>query len=117
MWEISSNVIVPGFVSPESSIQDWGPSYASHGIVAMTIGTNHLLEQPAGRAAALLDAIVSLRAEHTRSSSPLEEWLDLDRIGAVVVPWLIWSGQNDWLASSSYHELIHYKILQNRHPS
>ena len=85
MWEISSNVIVPGFVSPESSIQDWGPSYASHGIVAMTIGTNHLLEQPAGRAAALLDAIVSF--EHTRSSSPLEGWLDLDRIGAVVGLW------------------------------
>ena len=87
MWKISSNVIVPGFASPESSIQDWGPSYASHGIVAMTIGTNHLLEQPAGRAAALLDAIVSLRAEHTRSSSPLEGWLDLDRIGAVVGLW------------------------------
>ena len=88
MWKISSNVIVPGFASPESSIQDWGPFYASHGIVAMTIGTNHLLEQPAGRgAAALLDAIVSLRAEHTRSSSPLEGWLDLDRIGAVVGLW------------------------------
>ena len=53
----------------------------------MTIGTNHPLEQPAGRAAALLDAIVSLRAEHTRSSSPLEGWLDLDRIGAVVGLW------------------------------
>ena len=52
MWKISSNVIVPGIASPESSIQDWGPFYASHGIVAMTIGTNHLLEQPAGRGAA-----------------------------------------------------------------
>ena len=82
MWEISSNVIVPGFASLESSIQDWGPFY-----VAMTIGTNHLLEQPAGRAAALLGAIVSLRAEHTCSSSLLEGRLDLDRIGRVVGLW------------------------------
>ena len=85
MWKISSNVIVPGFASPESSIQDWGPFYASHGIVAMTIGTNHLLEQPAGRAAIRCNCIFA--SEHTRSSSPLEGWLDLDRIGAVVGLW------------------------------
>ena len=53
----------------------------------MTIGTNHPLEQPAGRAAALLGAIVSLRAEHTCSSSLLEGRLDLDRIGRVVGLW------------------------------
>src|SRR5690554_873891 len=29
----ASIAIVPGFVSPESTIQDWGPFYASHGIV------------------------------------------------------------------------------------
>ena len=145
MWKISSNVIVPGFASPESSIQDWGPFYASHGIVTMTIGTNHPLKLPAGRAAALLDALVSLRAEHTRSGSPLEGRLDLDRVGvsgwsmggggaqlaavedptlrAVIVlcPWkpnsqfdhpvplLILCGQNDRLAPSSYHGLIHYQ--------
>ena len=141
----ASIVIVPGFTSSESSIQDWGPFYASHGIVTMTIGTNHPLKLPAGRAAALLDALVSLRAEHTRSGSPLEGRLDLDRVGvsgwsmggggaqlaavedptlrAVIVlcPWkpngqfdhpvplLILCGQNDRLAPSSYHGLIHYQ--------
>ena len=81
----ASIVIVPGFTSSESSIQDWGPFYASHGIVTMTIGTNHPLKLPAGRAAALLDALVSLRAEHTRSGSPLKGRLDLDRVGVSAV--------------------------------
>ena len=141
----ASIVIVPGFISSESSIQDWGPFYASHGIVTMTIGTNHPLEQPANRATALLDALVSLCAEHTRSGSPLEGRLALDRVGvsgwsmggggaqlaavedptlrAVIalcpwkpnaqfnhpVPLLILCGQNDWLAPSSYHGVIHYQ--------
>ncbi len=68
---LASIVIVPGFVSYESSIQAWGPYLASHGIVCMTIGTNSIFEQPTQRANALLDALVSLKEENTRASSPL----------------------------------------------
>ena len=32
--------IVQGYCGVETDIQDWGPFYASHGIVAITLGTN-----------------------------------------------------------------------------
>ena len=68
---LASIVIVPGFMYPESSIQNWGPFYASHGIVTMTIGTNSGFDQPETRAAALIDAIITLKQENTRLDSPL----------------------------------------------
>ncbi|MCP4191997.1 MAG: triacylglycerol lipase [Planctomycetaceae bacterium] len=77
----ASVIIVPGYVSRESSIQEWGPFYASHGFVVMTIGTNQLKDYVAARAAALLDAKVTLLAEQTRDGSPLKGKLDRRRIG------------------------------------
>ncbi|MBB76445.1 MAG: triacylglycerol lipase [Planctomycetaceae bacterium] len=67
----ASIVIVPGYISRENSIRAWGPFYASHGIVAMTIGTNRLQDDPAARRRALLDAITSLKLENRRPNSPL----------------------------------------------
>lgn len=78
---LSSIVIVPGYSSPESTVQAWGPFFASHGIVTMTLGTNSPAQDwPEERAAALHDAIITLRAEHTRTGSPLEGQLDVDRV-------------------------------------
>ncbi len=75
----SSIVIVPGYDTPESSIRGWGPFYASHGIVAMTIGTNFPSNDfPEQRAIALLDAIETLREENTRSDSPLNQQLNIN---------------------------------------
>jgi len=37
---LAALAVVPGFVSPESSIREWGPFLASHGFVTLTIGTN-----------------------------------------------------------------------------
>lgn len=76
----ASIAIVPGYVSPQSSIQGWGPFLASHGIVVMTIGTNSLFDDPYARRDALLDAIVTIAGENTRSASPLNGDLDLDRV-------------------------------------
>ena len=76
----ASIAMVPGFISFQSSIQDWGPFLASHGIVTMTIGTNSLFDDPYDRRDALLDAIVTITEENTRSGSPLFGSLDLDRI-------------------------------------
>ena len=39
-------VVIPGFVSAESSIEWWGPKLASHGFVVMTIDTNSGFDQP-----------------------------------------------------------------------
>jgi dienelactone hydrolase len=76
----ASIAIVPGFVSQPSSVQDWGPFYASHGIVAMIIGTNSLFDFEEARATALLDALETLRQENTRASSPLAAALNLDQM-------------------------------------
>jgi dienelactone hydrolase len=69
--------IVPGYVSPQSSIQSWGPFLASHGIVTMTIGTNSYYDQPEDRRDALLDALITLKEENTRSGSPLLGNIDI----------------------------------------
>lgn len=76
----SSIAIVPGFVSLPSSVQDWGPFYASHGIVTIIIGTNNLFHFPEARANALIDALETIRQENTRVASPLEGALNLDQL-------------------------------------
>ena len=76
----ASIVVVPGYVSPESTIQEWGPFFASHGILTMTIGTNSTEDDPEQRRDALLDALVTLRAENQRENSPLLGQVDVDRM-------------------------------------
>ncbi len=74
-----SIAIVPGFVSQPSSVEEWGPFYASHGIVTIIIGTNSLFDFPEARAVALLDALETMRQENTRANSPLEGNLDVNK--------------------------------------
>jgi len=76
----ASIAIVPGFSALPSSVQEWGPFYASHGIVTIIIGTNSLFEFPEDRAYALLDALETIRQENVRVSSPLEGALNLDQL-------------------------------------
>ncbi|GIS69543.1 MAG: hypothetical protein CM1200mP9_03640 [Gammaproteobacteria bacterium] len=65
---LASIVIVPGWSSSERSIRAWGPFLASHGMGTMTIGTNNPPRDfPEQRAAALLDAIATLRAKKPRT--------------------------------------------------
>jgi dienelactone hydrolase len=82
--------IVPGYLSAESSIAEWGPHLATHGIVALTIGTNSTLDQPEARSRALVDALQTIQAENTRAASPLEGKLDLSRLG--VMGWSMGGG-------------------------
>ncbi len=72
-----SIAIVPGFTALPSSVAEWGPFYASHGIVTIIIGTNSLFDNPETRALALIDALETMRQENTRTSSPLENQLDV----------------------------------------
>ena len=76
----SGITIVPGYTAAQSSIQNWGPFLASHGIVTMTIGTNSIFEYPEARRDALLDALVTLKEENTRAGSPLLGQLDITSI-------------------------------------
>ena len=82
--------IVPGFNTPESSIQAWGPFLASHGIVTLTIGTNAPGDSADARARAVLDALETIRAENTRAGGPLEGDLALDRLA--IMGWSLGGG-------------------------
>ncbi len=77
---LASIAIVPGFVSPRSMIEAWGPFFASHGIVAFTVDTNLPTDLPDQRSRALLNALESLQAENTRAGSPLFGKLDTERL-------------------------------------
>jgi dienelactone hydrolase len=75
--------ICPGFSATQSSIGSWGPFLASHGIVAMTIDTNDVLDDMPTRAKELKAAIASIAGENTRMGSPLVGKLDLARKGSM----------------------------------
>ena len=101
--------IVPGFTAPESSIADWGPFLASYGIVAMTFGTSNpstgagdTSVLPPVRAAALIDALTTIKGENTRSGSPLSGKLDLNRLA--VAGWSM-GGGGTLIAANGHPEL------------
>ncbi|MEO8179058.1 MAG: hypothetical protein ABI895_09515, partial [Deltaproteobacteria bacterium] len=95
---LAAVAIVPGFNVPESSIQAWGPFLASHGIVALTIGTNNVGDSAALRSLALLDALETIKAENTRAASPLAGKLAVDRLG--IMGWSL-GGEGTLIAASS----------------
>lgn len=76
----ASIAIIPGFISYPSSIQEWGPFYASHGIVTIIIGTNSIYDYPESRAIALLDALETIKQENSRIFSPLNKALNLNQL-------------------------------------
>ncbi len=59
-----------GFTNTGPEMNDWGPFYASHGIVTV-ITTTTGMDIPAIRADKLLGAIEELKTENTKSGSPL----------------------------------------------
>ncbi|WP_299258878.1 T9SS type A sorting domain-containing protein [uncultured Aquimarina sp.] len=74
-----SIAIVPGFTSTPAAVRAWGPYYASHGIIAIVIGTNSGFDFPDVRARALIDALETLREENTRASSPIIGQIDVEK--------------------------------------
>ena len=76
--QLPSVVIIGGWGCGEQSMAAWAPFFASHGIVAMTIGTPAPWKEPSQTLCqALLDASMALQLENTRSASPLHERLDV----------------------------------------
>ena len=76
----ASIAIVPGFTAGPSSVEAWGPFYASHGIVTIIIGTNSPIDFPEARAYALLDALETIKQENIRPASPLLGDLNLEQL-------------------------------------
>jgi hypothetical protein len=95
-------VICPGYTAVQSSIAQWGPFLASHGIVLMTIDTNNTSVPVTSRDDALLDALQSLREENNRPGSPLIGKLSADRYG--LMGWSM-GGGGTWLATKARPDL------------
>jgi pimeloyl-ACP methyl ester carboxylesterase len=62
--------ICPGFTNTGPEMADWGPFYASWGIVIVVTNTGGL-DDPPTRGDLLLGSIKALKAENTKSGSPL----------------------------------------------
>jgi len=76
-------VVIPGFLSYESSIEFWGPRLASHGFVVMTIDTNTIYDQPDSRRDQIQAALNYLVSQSNSSSSPISGMVDSSRLAAV----------------------------------
>ena len=100
--DIPGVVMCPGFTALQSSIRDWGPFFASHGIALMIIDTNTVMDPVPTRANALLDALNSLKAENTRSGSPLNGKMSADKYG--LSGWSM-GGGGTWIATKNHPEL------------
>ncbi|SDS35700.1 cutinase [Halopseudomonas litoralis] len=83
-------VVIPGFVSAESSIDWWGPKLASHGFVVMTIDTNTGFDQPRSRARQINNALDYLVDQNSSRLSPVNGMIDTDRLG--VIGWSMGGG-------------------------
>mgnify|MGYP000035266062 FL=1 len=83
-------VVIPGFVSAESSIEWWGPKLASYGFVVMTIDTNSGFDQPGSRATQINNALDYLVDQNTSVGSPVRGMIDTDRLG--VIGWSMGGG-------------------------
>lgn len=88
--ELAAVAVVPGFVSPESSIQWWGKQLASHGFVAITIATNTPLDLPSARADQLNAALDYMLEQNDASGSAINGMIDPTRLG--VVGWSMGGG-------------------------
>ncbi len=83
-------VVIPGFVSAESSIDWWGPKLASHGFVVMTIDTNTGFDQPPSRARQINAALDYLIEQNASSRSAIQGMIDVNRLG--VIGWSMGGG-------------------------
>ncbi|MEH6688920.1 MAG: dienelactone hydrolase family protein [Halopseudomonas sabulinigri] len=83
-------VVIPGFVSAESSIEWWGPKLASYGFVVLTIDTNSGFDQPPSRARQINNALNYLVSQNTSRRSAVQGMIDTDRLG--VVGWSMGGG-------------------------
>ena len=99
---LSAVVMCPAYSARQSSLREWGPFLASHGIVLVTIDTQTTLDDVPARAVELLDALDALKDENARVDGPLSGKLSRDRYG--LAGWSM-GGGGTWLATAHHPEL------------
>lgn len=95
----SGVVFTPPFTGTQSMFRAWGPFFASHGIVLVTMDTTTTLDTVDQRASQQKRVLDVLKGENTRSSSPLRGKLNTSRLGAM--GWSMGGGAT-WINSAEY---------------
>lgn len=98
----SGIVYCPPYTAKQSALAAWGPFFASHGIILVTFDTLTPLDPVASRAQQQKTVLNALKAENSRSSSPLYQKIATDRIGAM--GWSMGGGAT-WINSAEYSGL------------
>ncbi len=95
----SGIVFCPPYTATQSMFRAWGPWFASHGIVLVTMNTRTTMDQVDSRDDQQRRVLDALKAENSRSASPLNGKLDTSRIGAM--GWSMGGGAT-WINSAQY---------------
>ncbi|MFD1217604.1 dienelactone hydrolase family protein [Microbulbifer celer] len=95
-------VFTPPYTGTQPWYRDWGPFFASHGIVMVTMDTRTTLDSVDSRARQQQDVLDAMKGENTRFGSPLRGQLDTSRFGAT--GWSMGGGAT-WISSAEYSGL------------
>lgn len=99
----SGIVFCPPYTGTQSMFAAWGPFFASHGIVLVTMDTSSILISVDQRADEQAEVLDILKAENARQASPLYNKLDTERVGAM--GWSMGGGAT-WINSAEYPGLM-----------
>lgn len=98
----SAMVFCPPYTGTQVMYRDWGPFFASHGIVLVTMDTKSTGDSVDSRAEQLQEVLDTLKGENDRDGSPLKGKLDTNRLGAT--GWSMGGGAT-WITSAEYSGL------------
>lgn len=92
-------VFTPPYTGSQYMYRAWGPFFASHGIVTVTMDTRSIYDSVDSRADQQQDVLDAMKDENTRYGSPLRNRLDTSRFGAM--GWSMGGGAT-WISSAEY---------------
>ncbi|WP_250463467.1 dienelactone hydrolase family protein [Microbulbifer litoralis] len=95
-------VFTPPYTGTQVMYRDWGPFFASHGIVLVTMDSRTIYDSVDSRADQQQEVLDAMKDENTRYGSALRGKLDTGRFGAT--GWSMGGGAT-WITSAEYSGL------------
>ena len=95
----ASLVFCPPYTGSQIMYRDWGPFFASHGIVMVLMDTETTMDQVDQRAPQQREVLDALKSKNSDPGSPLYGKLDTSRMG--VTGWSMGGGAT-WINSAEY---------------